>query len=98
MFVILLNACFAILHFKMGRVVSFCKVRTIELLETVRSDNGDVPENVAEKDITSFETILQLSQVTLLLKRREFRVGSKDLCPCPSSDRDGRIYRLATLK
>ena len=49
MFVILLNACFAILHFKIGRVVSFCKVRSIQLLETLQSDNGDVHENVAEK-------------------------------------------------
>ena len=65
MFVILVNACFAVLHFKMVWVVSFCKGHSIQLLETVRSDNGDVPENVAEKDITSFETILQLSQVTL---------------------------------
>ena len=49
MFVILLNACFAILHFKIGWVVSFCKVHTIQLLETLKSDYGDVHENVAEK-------------------------------------------------
>ena len=49
MFVSLVNACFAVLHFKMGWVVSFCKVRTIQLLETLQSDNGDVHENVAEK-------------------------------------------------
>ena len=49
MFLILLNACLAILCFKIGRVVSFCKVHTIQLLETLQSDNGDVHENVAEK-------------------------------------------------
>ena len=49
MFVILLNACFAIVHFKIGWVVSFCKVHTIQLLETLKSDYSDVHENVAEK-------------------------------------------------
>ena len=44
-----MNACFAILHFKIGQVVSFCKVCTIQLLETLRSENGDIHENVAEK-------------------------------------------------
>ena len=49
MFDVLLNACFAILHLKMGQVVSCCKVHTIPLLETLQSDNGDVHENVTEK-------------------------------------------------
>ena len=49
MFVVLVNACFAVLHFKMVWVVSFCKVRSIQLLETLWSDDGDVHENIAEK-------------------------------------------------
>ena len=43
------------------------------LIGTLRSDNGDVHENLAEKiDSASFQTISRLSQVAQLLKRREF--------------------------
>ena len=47
-------------------------------LVTVRSNNGDIHENVTEKiDSASFQTILRFSQVTLLLKRRELKLELK---------------------
>ena len=47
--------------------------RTFAILKTLRSDNGDVHENVVEKmDFTSFQTFSRLSQFALLLKRRKF--------------------------
>ena len=41
-------------------------------------------------------TVLRLAQFALLLKRGEFNlVGAEEKGPRPSSDRDGKIYRLA---
>ena len=45
--------------------------KVLELIGTLRSDNGDVHENFAEKYSVSFQTISRLSQVAQLLKRRE---------------------------
>ena len=46
--------------------------------ETLRSDNGDVHENLTEKlDSASFQTTSRLSQVAHLLKRREFTLELK---------------------
>ena len=47
-----------------------------DFLRTLQSDNGDVHENVAEKQSPHpfKSSISQISQVTLLVKRREFRL------------------------
>ena len=48
------------------------------ILGTLRSDNSDANENVAEEiDFASFETLPPLCQVTQLLKRREVRLEMK---------------------
>ena len=48
-------------------------VAVVTLVGTLRSDSGDVHENVAEKmEVASFETFSLLSQYPPLLKRREF--------------------------
>ena len=68
-----------------------------DFLRTLRSDNSDVHENVAEKQTPHpfKSTISQISQVTLLVKRRELigwswregtspesRQGLENLSPC----------------
>ena len=48
------------------------------ILRTLRSDNSDANENVAEEmDFASFETLPPLCQVTQLLERREVRLEMK---------------------
>ena len=48
------------------------------ILGTLRSDNSDANENVAEEiDFASFETLPPLCQVTQLLARREVRLEMK---------------------
>ena len=48
------------------------------ILGTLRSDNSDANENVAEEiDFASFETLPPLCQVTQLLERREVRLEMK---------------------
>ena len=43
------------------------------MIETLRSDNGIIHENVTEEiDSASFQPISRLSHIALLLKRREF--------------------------
>ena len=69
-----------------------------ELRATLRSDNGDVHENFAEKYRLRILSIFsRLFQGAQLLKRREFAEGivAEEKAPRPSSDRAGRIYWLA---
>ena len=48
------------------------------IIGTLRSDNSDANENVAEEiDFASFETLPPLCQVTQLLERREVRMEMK---------------------
>ena len=63
---------------------------------TLRSNNGDVHGNVSEKQTASFHFFSsRLSQVAQLLKKKGIQVGTEERTPRPSSDRNGKIYRLA---
>ena len=63
------------------------------LLVTLRSDNGDVRGNVTETS-HPFTFFRDYSKGPSYLKEGDW-VGAEEKGPRPSSDRDGRIYRLA---
>ena len=65
------------------------------LLGTLRSDSGDVHESVAKKQSSHpFTFFRDYSKGPSYLKEGNW-VGAEEKGPRPSSDRDGRIYRLA---
>ena len=69
--------------------------RTVTLLGTLPSDNGDVHENVAEKQMShhfKLFAIIPLRPVTL---KKGILNGAEERGTRSSSDRDGRIYCLA---
>ena len=66
------------------------------LLGTLRSDNGDVRGNVAETS-HPFTFFRDYSKGPSYLKEGDW-VGAEEKGPHPSSDRDGRIYRLARFQ
>ena len=64
---------------------------------TLRSHNGDVYKNLAENRlrILSNHFVIILSRPVTYAKR--IYVRAEENGPHPSSDRDGRIYRLVVL-
>ena len=64
---------------------------------TLRSHNGDVYKNLAENRlrILSNHFVIILSRPVTYAKR--IYVRAEESGPHPSSDRDGRIYRLVVL-
>ena len=64
---------------------------------TLRSHNGDVYKNLAENRlrILSNHFVIILSRPVTYAKR--IYVRAEESGPHPSSDRDGRIYRLVIL-
>ena len=64
-------------------------------IATLRSDNGDVHENLAEKQTPHpFKPFRDYPESPSYLKKRIY-VGAEEREPHQSLDRDGRIYRLA---
>ena len=64
---------FSYLFAKPTKHCSFFSSRLAKLIGTLRSDNGDVHENVAEKYTSHpFKLFSRLSQFALVLKRRKF--------------------------
>ena len=66
------------------------------VLGILRSDNGDVHENVTEKyALHPFKLFRDYPKSPRYLKEGNLGLSSEEMGPCPSSDRDGRIYHVA---
>ena len=64
------------------------------IIGTLRSDNGDVHENVAEKQTSHHFKLFRDYPNSPCYKKGIF-AGAEERGTFSSSDRDGRIYRLA---
>ena len=66
------------------------------VLGMLQSDNGEVHENVAEKQTSHpFKLFRDYPKSPRYLKEGNLGLSSEEKGPCPSSDRDGRIYHVA---
>ena len=66
-------------------------------LGTLRSDNGDVHENVAEKKPSYHLKLFTIIAICPVTYNKGILAGAEERGTRSSWDRDGRIYRLAVL-
>ena len=67
----------------------------IVLITTLRSENGDVHENVAEKQTSHHFNCFTIIPIRPVTSKKRSLAGAGERGTRSSSDRDGRTYRLA---
>ena len=71
------------------------EVPFIQLIGTLRFDNGDVHVNVAEKQTSHHFKLFAIIPIRHVTLKKGILAGAEERGTRSSSDRDGRIYRLA---
>ena len=65
------------------------------MVGTLRSDNGDVHENFAKNRLQILSLFFAIIPRGPVTQKKGIWVGAEEKGQRPSSNRDGRIYRLA---